>query len=160
MLEFWTIFAAGYGILILIGTLLWLVSLYLNNASIVDQFWSLLFLAVGGFYFFRTGQESLGNSTRQAIVMGLLTVWSLRLSIYLFWRNWGEPEDYRYKRFRQTYGPERYWWVSLFQVFWLQGTLAWIMSSTLLGGLIGSDGLNLFDYIGVLVWLIGFAFEA
>jgi len=37
----------------------------------------------------------------------------LRLSIYIFRRHRGKPEDYRYQAFRQHFGPERHWWVSL-----------------------------------------------
>jgi len=51
----------------------------------------------------------------------LVTAWGLRLSIHIFRRNHGRPADYRYQAFRQHFGPQRYWWASLFQVFWLQG---------------------------------------
>jgi steroid 5-alpha reductase family enzyme len=92
----------------------------------------------------------------------LVTVWGLRLSIYLAWRNIGKGEDFRYKEFRRKYGPERYWWFSFFQTFLLQGALIMIVSLPLLGVNVNtrSNALNVLDYIGILVWLIGFTFEA
>ncbi|MBA3495438.1 MAG: DUF1295 domain-containing protein [Gammaproteobacteria bacterium] len=33
--------------------------------------------------------------TRTSLVFTLLLAWALRLSIYITWRNWGEPEDER-----------------------------------------------------------------
>jgi steroid 5-alpha reductase family enzyme len=92
----------------------------------------------------------------------LVTVWGLRLSIYLAWRNIGKGEDFRYKEFRRKYGPERYWWFSFFQTFLLQGALIMIVSLPLLGVNVStrSKAFNLLDYLGILVWMIGFTFEA
>jgi steroid 5-alpha reductase family enzyme len=74
-------------------------------------------------------------------------VWGLRLSIHIFRRNRGKPEDYRYQALRQRFRPERYWWVSLFQVFWLQGGLSWIIGLPLLAAQISPtpDRLTVLD---------------
>ncbi len=155
--TFWNIYLNGWGILLGAMTVLWLLSLYLKNASIVDPVWGSAFVLVGWYYF---SQSEEGHPARQWLLMGLVTIWGLRLSLYLLWRNWGHGEDYRYQAFRQRYGPQRYGWISLFQVFWLQATLAWLISSTLLGAQIQGGPLNLLDYLGVGVWLVGFVFEA
>ena len=62
----------------------------------------------------------------------MVIIWGLRLSIYLFWRNSGKGEDFRYRQFRKDYGEKRYWWISYFQVFVLQGFLMWLISAPLL----------------------------
>ena len=92
----------------------------------------------------------------------LVTIWGLRLSSYLAWRNIGKGEDFRYQEFRRKYGPQRYWWISYFQTFLLQGILTMIISLPLLGVSMGntSDSLNLLDCCAILVWVIGFSFEA
>lgn len=57
----------------------------------------------------------------------------------------------------------RYWWFSFFQVFLLQGILAWLISAPLLGAQYInrlSSGLNVLDGLGLLLWLLGFTFEA
>ncbi len=100
--------------------------------------------------------------TRKILVLILVSIWGLRLSIYLASRNIGKGEDFRYREFRRNYGEERYWWVSYFQTFLLQGVLMMIVSLPLLGVSTGSDSgnLNLLDYLGIFIWLVGFAFEA
>ncbi len=157
MAEFWLIYLTGFAILLAILTLLWVVSVWLTDASIIDPFWSVNFLVLGGYYFTQT---DAGNPQRKWLLMILLSIWAARLALYLLWRNWGHGEDFRYQAFRQKYGADRYWWVSLFQVFWLQGALAWLVSSPLLGAQIRGGRLNWADFAGIAVWLIGFIFEA
>jgi steroid 5-alpha reductase family enzyme len=145
-------------IILVLFTLLWIWSIIIKNVSIVDLFWGFGFVLVNAFYVFQTGELN----TRKILLLVMVTVWGLRLSIYIAWRNIGKGEDFRYKEFRRKYGPNRYWWVSFFQTFLLQGLLMMIVSLPLLGVNAGahSNALNVLDYIAVLVWLIGFAFEA
>jgi steroid 5-alpha reductase family enzyme len=92
----------------------------------------------------------------------MVTVWGLRLSIYIGWRNKGKGEDFRYREFRKKYGENRYWWISFFQTFLLQGILMWLISAPLLGALYsGADRSFAFlDFIGVIIWSVGLIFEA
>jgi steroid 5-alpha reductase family enzyme len=145
-------------IILVFVTLLWLWSIIIKNVGIVDLFWGFGFVVVNAFYIFMSGELS----ARKIIVLVLVTVWGLRLSIYLAWRNIGKGEDFRYKEFRRKYGPERYWWFSFFQTFLLQGALIMIVSLPLLGVNVStrSKAFNLLDYLGILVWMIGFTFEA
>lgn len=158
-MSFWSIYGQATLIILASVTVVWLISVYLTNASIVDIFWGFGYVIVAWFYFSKTTE---GLLARKQLITILTTIWGLRLTIYLFWRNAGKPEDYRYQNFRKKYGAERYWWFSFFQVFLLQGTLMWLISSTLLGAQINTSGssLNLLDYLGTSVWLIGFIFEA
>jgi steroid 5-alpha reductase family enzyme len=138
--------------------LLWMLSVVLRNVSIVDIFWGLGFILLAIFYF----NTTIGYEPRKIVVLVLVTVWGLRLAIYLAWRNLGKGEDYRYQQFRQRYGAHRYWWVSLFQVFLLQGVLMWVISLPLLGAQISNVNgcLTIFDWLGAAVWVVGFIFEA
>ena len=152
------VYFSGLMIIVIAMTLLWLVSVFLKNASIVDPFWGLGFVIAGVFYFYITE----GLEIRKLIVLTLLIIWGLRLSIYLGWRNLGKGEDFRYQQFRKDYGEKRYWWISYFQVFLLQGVLLWLISAPLLSALFYSGGsdLNIFDYAAIIIWIIGFSFEA
>jgi steroid 5-alpha reductase family enzyme len=145
-------------IILALLTILWIVSVIITNASIVDLFWGFGFVAANGCYFLLSGD----HSTRSMLLIGLVSLWGLRLSIYLAFRNLGKGEDFRYQEFRRKYGPTRYWWISFFQVFLLQGILLMLVSLPLLGANMGSqsDSLNWIDYLGILVWIIGFSFEA
>ncbi len=139
-------------------TLLWVVSVFLKNVSIVDSFWGITFILASISYYLNTE----GHSARKELVVALVIIWGLRLSIYLGWRNWNKPEDYRYQTFRKNYGVKRYWWFSFFQVFLLQGILSWLVSIPILAAMYYKPNIELYfiDYIAVVIWLIGFIFEA
>jgi steroid 5-alpha reductase family enzyme len=134
----------------------WLASLPLRNASIVDLIWGLGFVLVA--WAVRLTVD--GNSARQWLLVGMTTLWGLRLSIYLTWRNHGNGEDFRYQAMRRRWGA-RFWWVSLLTVFALQGVLMWTVSlGVQLGQVPDSPGLGVIAAVGVLVWVVGLAFEA
>jgi len=147
------------GLLLILSMMstLWIVSVALKNVSIVDLFWGLGFVAVNTFYFFSTD-----ITPTKIILLILVSIWGLRLSIYLAWRNIGKGEDFRYKEFRKKYGEKNYWWISFFQTFMLQGLLMWIISMTLyaVNRYSTSQTLGIIDCVAVLVWLVGFIFEA
>jgi steroid 5-alpha reductase family enzyme len=147
--------AAALAIAVLmLGT--WLLSLVLRNASIVDIVWGLGFVVVAWVVRFQGDTET----ARQWLLVALVTIWGLRLAGYLFWRNHGEPEDYRYRAMRKRWG-DRFPLVSLFTVFALQGVLMWIVSLPVQLGQVPDDpGLGVLAVVGTIVWFVGFAFEA
>lgn len=157
-MTFWSVFGPAFLWLLIPVSLLWLLSVRLKNASIVDVFWGLGFVFLTWFYYLATPD---GLPARKLLTAVLVTIWGLRLSLYLLWRNWGKPEDFRYQAFRQKYGPERYWWLSFFQVFLLQGVLMWLISAPLLAAqrASGTD-LTFLDGLALVVWVVGFLFEA
>lgn len=153
-----TVFFKACLLIWVLVTLLWIWSVFIKNVSIVDLFWGCGFVIVNTFYVFMSGDLN----TRKILILVLVAIWGLRLSIYLAFRNIGKKEDFRYREFRRKYGAERYWWFSYFQTFLLQGILMMIVSLPLLGVSMSEDSgsLNLFDYIAIFIWLIGFTFEA
>lgn len=153
-----TLFLQAALLILTLLTLLWLLSVALKNVSIVDLFWGLGFVIVNAFYVVTSGDLS----PRKIVLLILVSLWGLRLSIYLAWRNIGKGEDFRYQAFRQKYGTERYWWISFFQTFLLQGVLMMLISMPLLGANMGNqpETLQALDYLGILIWMIGFNFEA
>ena len=134
---------------------LWLVSVALRNASIVDIFWGCGFVLVAWTSLACSGRID----TRPLVVTSLVTLWGLRLAGYLAWRNIGKPEDYRYVAMREKHG-KRFPIVSLFTVFGLQGLLMWIISLPVQVGISEADTWQLWRYVGVILWLIGLSFEA
>ena len=147
-------------LLLIIGlmSVLWIISVIIKNVSIVDLFWGFGFVLANGFYFISTE----GFLPRKIILLILVSVWGLRLSGYLAWRNIGKGEDYRYRQFRSKYGEKRYWWISFFQTFLLQGILMWLISAPLLGAQYFSlnNSLGIPDFAGIILWITGFIFEA
>jgi steroid 5-alpha reductase family enzyme len=140
----------------------WLLSLAKRNASIVDSAWSLLFVLGAAVYALAaySGATSIANQReRLYLVLGLVTVWALRLSGYITWRNWGHEEDARYREIRARNQPN-FEFKSLYLVFLLQAFLAWVISLPLLGALLSDARLNAFDIAGGALWLVGMIFEA
>src|SRR5712692_10604192 len=93
-------------------TVIWLLSLRLRNASIIDVFWGLGFVVLATLY--HVSLEGFGG--RSVLTTTLVLVWGLRLSGYILWRNRGKGEDYRYGKWREQAG-QKFWWTSYFRVF-------------------------------------------
>lgn len=146
------------GALLLALLLLWLLSLRLRDASIVDIFWGLGFVLVGWLSVALAPGPTL---PRRLLLAGLVTLWGARLSGYLAWRNLGKGEDYRYQAMRRRMGA-RFPVVSLFTVFWLQGVLLWIISWPLRAGIEASApaGLTALDGAGAALFLLGLGCES
>jgi len=148
---------AGLLVAIALMTLIWLASLWCRDASLVDRYWGLGFVVLAWFWWL-TGPQAWPA----LIPVVLVTVWGLRLSLYLSWRNWGHGEDYRYQAMREKHGG-RFWWVSFFTVFLLQGVIMWVVAAPLL--VIGQSAFDA-DWLWPLLmlggglWLLGFVFEA
>lgn len=136
-------------------SVIWAFSVPMRDVSIIDGFWSLAFLlALGVYLYFSPGDAS----PRRELVSGLVAAWSLRLAIYLFWRNWGEPEDRRYVQMRDRQGPS-FWWVSFFTIFMLQAPLAWVISLPLLPAVNSALPLGAWDWAACALWTVGMLFQ-
>lgn len=134
-------------------TLLWGVSVVRADASIVDAFWAPGFLLAALAYVLRTGA-----SPRGILVTVLVGAWALRLGTHLLRRNLRHGEDARYAAWRRRHG-RRFWWVSLFTVFWLQAVILWIVSAPLLGAAVAGGTPGALWWFGAAVFLAGFLFE-
>ena len=135
---------------------LWVVSLIKKDASIVDIFWGLGFVMVG----WASWQFSDTNSQRGTLLAVLTTVWGVRLGGYLYWRNHGKGEDFRYQAMRKHYG-SKFALKSLLIVFGLQGALMWIVSLPVqLGQMTDNAKIGVVGVAGIVVWAIGVLFES
>lgn len=146
----------GLAVVLGFATLVWAASVRMKDASVVDRVWGLLFVIYGGVY------AALGDGylPRRVLILVLVTIWGLRLSGFITWRNRGHAEDKRYQAMRAK-DPQGFPRRSLVTVFWLQTGLAFLISGPLFYPMIRDDtGLGWLDAVGVAVWLVGFVFEA
>ena len=143
---------AGIAVAIL---LLWFVSLLRRDASIVDIFWGLGFVLVGWLSLWTSDRFE----SRGVLLVGMVSIWGLRLAGYLAWRNLRKPEDYRYAAMRQRHG-KRFAIVSLFIVFGLQGLLMWIIALPIQVGVSEAEDWHVAVPIGVILWAGGLFFES
>lgn len=157
-MSFISVFLVGALFILFSVCILWIISLFKLNASIIDIFWGIGFILVTWIYYTLTPD---GFLWRKHIIVFMVTIWGLRLSIYLLRRNWGKGEDFRYKNWRDQHSTN-WWFRSLFQVFLLQGGLLCIISIPLLVAQNAPlpSQVTIFDGLGIMFWLLGFGFEA
>lgn len=137
---------------------LWLASLRLRDASIVDPWWGPGFVLVAAV---SAAIAPGGAAPRRALVGALVAAWGLRLGAHLLRRNAGRGEDPRYARMRASWG-DRFPLVSLGTVFGLQALLLWIVSLPVQVAMraVTPASLGAWDAAGAFVWTVGFLFEA
>lgn len=94
------------------------------------------------------------------VLAALPFFWGVRLAYRIYRKNHGKPEDFRYKAWRETWG-STFVLRSFVQVYLLQGAVIAVVSSPVLFALAYPGTLipALF-WIGIVLWMIGFAFEA
>jgi steroid 5-alpha reductase family enzyme len=136
---------------------LWLASLRLRDASIVDVWWGPGFAALAALAY----AIAPAPGPRGILLLVGVACWGLRLGAYLLWRNAGRGEDPRYAAMRRRHGA-RFARVSLLTVFAFQGTLQWVVSLPLLLAMLrpGSDALGALDALGAAIFAAGLFFEA
>ncbi len=144
------------GIVLSFQTAGWLVARKLANVTLVDVLWAIGFglvaligLGYGG-----------GDWERRVLVAILVALWSVRLAWHLARRSWRQPEDPRYQKMRQRYGPA-FAWKSLYLVFWFQGLLLLGIATPVLlaQGVAAGRGLGAWEAVGTVLWVLGLGVE-
>lgn len=133
-----------------------IVAQIIKNNSIVDMGWGAGFIVVAMGTLVYQG----AYLERNLLITLLILIWGGRLAYHIVRRNWGKPEDFRYAKWRQDWGR---WLVprAFLQVFMLQGLLMLVIGyPIILINAYPQPGLGLLDYLGLIVWLIGFYFES
>ncbi|MCA9687819.1 MAG: DUF1295 domain-containing protein, partial [Myxococcales bacterium] len=119
---------------------LWLLSVALRDASIIDVFWGPGFVVVA--WTCALGRDH-ALDPGQWLLLILVTIWGLRLGAYLGWRNLirggYHGEDRRYQAMRARVG-DRFWIVSLVSVFGLQGAILFVVSLPIQAALLAGGG--------------------
>jgi steroid 5-alpha reductase family enzyme len=92
---------------------------------------------------------------RSFLLMALVSIWAIRLGAFLFRRIMKEGEDRRFKEIKQS-GP-RFLLTWTLQGLWVSFTLAAALAATTVEQ---RTDFGVIGLIGLLVWIIGFVFEA
>lgn len=133
-----------------------IVSIIRKRNDVADILWGFGFIlvavvtfAINGYYF-----------ERQMLVTFLVLLWGLRLASHIYFRNRHKPEDHRYEEMKKKW-KGNFYIKSYLNVFLSQGFLLLLISIPII--FINSSsqtGLTVFDKIGLMIWIIGFVFEA
>jgi steroid 5-alpha reductase family enzyme len=150
---------SGLGLAIGLMAVAWVASMLRRDASLVDRFWGLAFVALAWWYRDAAPPATAAIWFRDLAVT-LVTVWGVRLSFHITRRNWGQGEDFRYRAMRGAGG--RHWgWRSLLTVFALQAVLAWVIAMPLLVIMTGMEAPQpILAALGSGCWVVGMVFEA
>lgn len=149
------VYANGLVVALSIGALAWLASLPRRNLGFVDALWPLLFLAMTTSYI----ADAPAVNERAYLLLFMVTVWAVRLSLFVTLRGWRQREDRHYQALRAGNAPG-FWLKSLYLIFGAQAIVAWIVSLPLLGATLGGSPLGALDFAAVALWLLGFGFQA
>jgi len=122
-----------------------------GRVSVVDVTWGLA-LAVVTLVCAVLGD---GDPLRRWLLVGLVTVWGVRLSWHIWRRNTGHGEDPRYTELLGTKrgGP-------LVRVWIPQGGAIWFVSLPVQVSAVVGGGVRPVVWLGVAVWLVGVLFES
>ncbi len=156
--EIAILLATNFGVAIGAVLALWLISIPLRDASIIDLFFASILFAIAAVSFVMGG----GLAERRQLILVLVGIWALRITVHLVRRNRGHGEDPRYSKLRSWVADERaFVWLSLRQVFLLQGVVIWFASLPVQLGQVFATPTSLGwpAYVGVAVWLTGMVFE-
>ncbi len=106
-------------------SVLWLASLRLNDISIVDSYWATGFAVIAWLNLWWQGAPDRW----QLGFAGLVSLWALRMTVYLVRRHrHAGSEDRRYRALREA-GGRHFRRDSLFTIFWLQALLQWLIAA-------------------------------
>ena len=159
MNEYFSLLTLTFGITIGAFVILWLASIPLRDTSIVDRFWGPGCALPAWIAYVMAN----GASDRKLLVTTLVTLWAARLCYHITKRNWGHGEDPRYAKLRSWTKPgQSFHWISLRQVFLLQGLCAWVVSLPLQVAQVYPEPQQLgwLALLGTIVWFVGVFFEA
>lgn len=136
-------------------TLVFVLALIARDNSIVDIFWGPGFILIAVYSLIQFPEADL----RKWIVTALVTLWGVRLSVHIFFRNKGKGEDFRYLQWRQTWN--FFILRSYFQIFLLQGFLMCIIAFPIYYiNFHSMEILGFLDTLGLVLFGTGFFIEA
>lgn len=157
-----TILLSGLALFLYMNIAFLVGSLKKNN-GIIDIFYGIGYVVVAWTSLIIAGSFEL----RQIIIIILVSIWGIRLSTYVTIRNWGKPEDYRYKAMRERFG-EKVLIRSYLNIYLFQGLVIFLVVFPVL--FINSSDSPTFSslldlpiitlILGILIWIFGFYFES
>ena len=150
-----TVFIQCFAIIFIYTGIWFAIAVYKKRNDVADIAWGFGYIILCGFLFI-----NYPLSSASILLYSLVTVWGLRLSLHIYTRNKNKAEDFRYKAWRDEWG--KYFYLrSYLQVFLLQGIFLLIIISPVIHAAVAPEvSCNIFTWIGLCCWMIGFYFQA
>jgi steroid 5-alpha reductase family enzyme len=133
----------------------YIISLFSRRNDVADIAWGLGYIVLCIYCYLYVSVQPTA-----VVVYALVTLWGLRLSIYIGLRNGKKTEDFRYKQWREEWG-KTFYWRSYLQVYLLQGLFLLIISCPIiLAAYSEPSPLHWSAYVAVGFWIIGFYWQS
>jgi steroid 5-alpha reductase family enzyme len=157
MSQFVSLPILAFAAVSIVMILVWLWAIKINNAGVVDIFWSFNFPIIAIIYYLM-GE---GFDQRRLIVLIMVCVWGARLGGYLFVRVLGhiKEEDGRYKQLRVDWAPNantKFFWFFQMQAF----SNVFLSIPFLVACVNPAPELSVLEQIGAGLWLVSISGEA
>ena len=150
------VFASAAFLLLAYMSCMYVIGLVAKDNSLID-------LASGpAFVVASWGAWLFGGTAefRPLLLLTLVTLWGVRLGLHIGLRHRGKGEDFRYRAFREAWG-KTIVWRSFLQIYLLQGAVIFVVALPILLAIARpGSGLLWTDFFGVLLFGLGFFFEA
>lgn len=118
--------------------------------DVIDVFWG------AGFALVAVATLLIAGPTPRGLLVALLTVvWGVRLGAHIHSRNRGKPEDPRYVAILERRGV-----LGMYRVYVIQVVVMVVVSLPVQAASYLTAPLGALDYLAVLLWVVGFAFES
>jgi steroid 5-alpha reductase family enzyme len=130
------------------------IALARKRYDTIDTFWGLGFAIIA----LVSSLSGDGPLSVRLTVTALTVVWGVRLAAHLHLRNHKAPEDPRYVRMAERAGPRPAARIFV-RVYLVQAVVLWFVSLPVQFAQFGT-GFGVLGWLGVALWLTGFAFEA
>ena len=145
-----TMLAVNMAVLMVAILMLWGYATKIRDVSFIDAFWAFGMVILAWVSWFQIE----GDGRRAVVLLGLTSLWGLRLAIHLFTRWRREGEDPRYKKI-MGYAMESKGWswhkTALLAVFLTQAPLLFITALPAQLGILASEGGR--TIMGPIAWL-------
>jgi steroid 5-alpha reductase family enzyme len=118
--------------------------------DVIDVFWGV------GFALVAVATLLIAGLTPRGLLVALLTVvWGVRLGAHIHSRNRGKPKDPRYVAILERRGV-----LGMYRVYVIQVVVLVVVSLPVQAASYLTAPLGVLDYLAVLLWVVGFAFES
>lgn len=139
---------------IVVMALTFVIGRMTGKYSVVDAVWGPGFVVATLVAFLLT--IGYGDPLLRWSMLAVVAAWGLRLGAYILIRNHGLPEDGRYVDMLAELGP----WGIVRKVQLPQGLTMWLVSLPAQVAMVLTDPVWPLVWLGLVIWVIGFAFEA
>ncbi|WP_372727782.1 DUF1295 domain-containing protein [Nocardioides sp.] len=156
MTDIVLILLTGLATAAFVMTLTAAISRHLGRVAVVDIAWGLGFVAIA----LTTALAGDAGDDRRWLVLGLVSVWGLRLAWHIRRRAVGHGEDPRYEAMLGGPVAEVGFAVAVRKVFLVQGVALWVISLPVQVGAVRTVEWWPVVVAGSALWLVGLLFES